>query len=436
MNDQEYWELEFQRTQDFSDDCSPEYQKHAVLLVDLFLNNHPIHHFSTKDKHYWDSLIGSNPILQRLIYYAYSPSEALEWRLSWAEHIMEYAEYIVFVLNYPEIQDSPLLLDFLIKLDDKLQRVFYADIRKQAGAKESIANLRESTLYSENIENDGPPATRHIVDMSPLYRMECTIKEDAEELNIYILNTDPGKNWFTIADAHLIRWMQKFREIPHEHESAYDGKTRVYIYGRDGKLKKPPRGHRNPFDLALEPKYKPLREKIHEKYNFERDKIDRRWDLEQIFKEAIMKWDGKIPAPAYFKNALEWGFLNLESGYRQKFIPGPGDKNILMEDMDFTGGSLNEPVGEEGLERIDFLSGPVQDLDADLDVSRLMDTLTHPVDKALLIDLYDAKKHNDKPSSDAELSRQLEAAGYSITPQGLGKRRTKLLQTISEYFRK
>jgi hypothetical protein len=182
-------------------------------------------------------------------------------------------------------------------------------------------------------------------------------------------------------------------------------------------------GKTEKIHFGLERKYRPLREKILREYHLEReaywrrkdegpvrDKIDRHWDLEQIYLKAILDWDGETPPPVWFQNTLEWGIKNMGAVYKDRldfrkrfeeavkkeaqikckdcstsflFSEATGDgecpvcgapidpqdpekvKEIktftLREDKDFEGGYLDDPVedeeGEEITRKVDLFKG-------------------------------------------------------------------------------
>jgi hypothetical protein len=273
----------------------------------------------------------------------------------------------------------------------------------------------------------------------------------------------------------------------------------VYVHNSAGKVIEE-------IHFGLEKKYRPLRKKIHRTYNLEReaywleegegpmrDQLDRSWDLEQIFREAILSWNEETRPPAYFKNALKWGILNMGLVYKDRlsfrerfeekavikegpieckqcevsflfsgatgggecpFCESPidpldlhklGQKKIhtLREDQDFEGGSLDETVKlkfagdkeESEVKKIDLLPEGGQDLDSRSEVLQLIDHFEHPVDKALLLDFYDSWCRNRRPTSNAEMSRLLrEQKGIEMTPRHIGRHRKKLTSTLQEFF--
>jgi len=263
-----------------------------------------------------------------------------------------------------------------------------------------------------------------------------------------------GAGRLSSPDEHLIEWYQWFEDEKGLQDNAYSGKTKIYIHDKDGKLIEK-------YPFALGPKYTPLREKIHKKYWFERkafwvekgqgwdtreeDRIDRRWDLEQIFRKAIMEWEGDVPPPAYFKKALEWGFMNLEMSFRKRFVPHPDDpsKYILREDLDFSGGSLNDRLKDEKGESekvkewIDLFPDKKDDIttiETLNTLSRLIERESHPTDKLILLDFWDICQNDTEPRSDAEIARQLKTQRVHLSPQRIGQRRKRLMRTLQEIF--
>jgi hypothetical protein len=277
--------------------------------------------------------------------------------------------------------------------------------------------------------------------------------EVKEECHIYVLNDDP-LDYFEV-DEYLIRWMQAFEEEEGLQESAFSGKTAIYVHDRNGNPITPPGKHRNPFPFALESKYDGKIERIHRKYRLdqelfikkkgelkpgekriEEDRIDRKWDLEKIFRKAIMEWPPKkdIPIPAYFDRALEWSVKNLEKGFRERFIkvPDPDDPGktrfVLKEDF-YHGGSLNEPIDKEEnrTEKINLLSGGMPAPEREIDWKRLLDSVNHPIDKLILV---------DASRSDAELVRELKTQGIQFTSRYVNKRRKKLYAHLRAFLKK
>jgi len=388
-----------------------------------------------------------------VIYYTYSPLEEIDMRCKMlaTTDIIRDVGYIYYVLGYPKLQDSPLLKSFLEKLKKDFSRVLNADMRKLAGAEGSIAELRANSYHVE-VDKDGKP-TKIIIDQSPWYRIEHYIKQ--KEGHYYVLDDSPDSiSALSSPDEHLIEWYQWFEDEKGLQDNAYSGKTKIYIHDKDGKLIEK-------YPFALGPKYTPLREKIHNKYWFERkafwvekgqgwdtreeDRIDRRWDLEQIFRKAIMEWEGDVPPPAYFKKALEWGFMNLEMSFRKRFVPHPDDpsKYILREDLDFSGGSLNDRLKDEKGESekvkewIDLFPDKKDDIttiETLNTLSRLIERESHPTDKLILLDFWDICQNDTEPRSDAEIARQLKTQRVHLSPQRIGQRRKRLMRTLQEIF--
>jgi hypothetical protein len=456
MDDIEYWNNEFETTKNFLGLCSPEVDHHVRTQLSIYLNNHPSFSPTIEKQRLWDQFIMSNPILQRVIYYTYSPAEAIEIRNNMLRapniDLAKDGWYIDFALNDPDFPDDALLRDFLDKMKFDMDRVTAADNWKREGAKESIEELRPRVFYGETREDDdGCKITKVVIDQAHAYKDEIIAKRHpdgtiTEEYHTYMLGTDkPDTSRFV--DETLIRWMQSFEYVEDLRESAYSGDDYVYVHNSAGKVIE-----KIPF--GLEPKYRPLREKIHREYPLEReaywlekggktsrDQIDRRWDLEQEFRKAILNWDGKMPPPGYFNTVLKRGILNLEQSYRARFTHDSSspDKIILKEDLDFSGGSLNDVIKDKDgnlAERSAFLDGEELDLNLGIDLKSLLSSIEHPADKLILFDYLEAKCYDDKPSSNAELSRQLATEGIKLTPQRIGKRRKKILSRLSEIFLK
>ena len=491
MEDKEFWEEQIKTTEEFLTLCPQKIKSQVVSQVNQTLRSfYPDLKLPQKDKNYFETLIISNPILQRVIFYTYTPPEEIKIRknmiLVWESGLEKPTlisqnfswgfnydtGYIDFVLTYPEWKEVPLLKSFLIRLRNSASRVMNADVRKLAGAQGSIEELRENACR-EVVENG---VTKLIVDQSPWYRIEQYIQRN--EIHYYVLVDDPKaiEDIFETPDESLILLMQWAEDEKSLQESAYSGKTKVFVHNKAGQLVK---RKGNPFPFALGPKYKPLRENIHGKYRLDRDvdwktvipgeKVsisldpnDRRWDLEQIFRKAIMEWDGRIPPPAYFKKALEWGFKNLEKSFRKRFISKRdlqfgkdesfediGEEGfILKEDLDYSGGSLDKEIKDKEGNTIDFWVNLLEDDKKkspeqtaieggiETELNRFMNTLENPIDKEIFLDLRDScSKDDEKISSDAELARNLNIKGVDVTPQYIGKRRKNLKLKLQEHFK-
>jgi ribosomal protein L37AE/L43A len=364
-----------EKTKRFLELCSPEVHDYVTTQVGLYIKAHPTSPLTKERQDRWDRFIASDPILQRVIYYTYSPADAIELRYDEMRsatdiNLANDGCYIDFALNDSGFPNDALLRDFLEKMKFDMDRVSAADNWKREGAKESIEELRRTCFYGKTWEDgDGCKITKVIIDQSfsDGYRDELIAKRHpdgtiTEEYHTHILSKDePDTSRFI--DETLIRWMKLFEDDEDLRESAYsrvvcpscdyknvlssygtfqcsgcghrftgeevkDKEDYVHVHKISGEIEKIPFG--------LERKYRPLRGKIHRKYHFEReaywedddreleqplhgrDRIDRHWDLEQIFREEILKWDEKTPPPAYFANALEWGIKNMGAVYKDR----------------------------------------------------------------------------------------------------------------------
>jgi hypothetical protein len=420
MDDIEYWSNEFEKTKRFLELCSPEVHAHVREQLDLYLKNHPSFTPTVEKQKIWDRYIISNPILQRVIYYTYSPAGAIEIRnnmlLAPDIDLGDDGWYIDFALNDPDFPDDALLRDFLDKMKFDMDPVSAADNWKREGADESIEELRKRATLVEVYEDEKGCKITKVRYQSPTYRDEIIAKRHpngtiTEEYHTHILGPD-APNTSRFIDETLARWMIRFEDVEDLRESAFKSNDHVYVHNRAGKVT-------NKIPFGLEPKWRPLREKYHKKYFFERkaywedddreleqplhgrDRIDRHWDLEQIFRDIILNWDEERPVAAYFKYALMYGFLNLEKRFRERFITNkdsligckqcglyfplsestggedcpwcenpidPQDlvkeikTHLLKEDLDFEGGSLDESVeGDDGeaVRRLDLLQGTI-----------------------------------------------------------------------------
>jgi hypothetical protein len=417
MDDIEYWSNEFEKTKRFLELCSPEVHDYVTRQVGLYIKAHPSSPLTKERQDLWDQFIASNPILQRVIYYTYSPVDAIglrydEMRSATDINLANDGCYIDFALNDSYFPDDALLRDFIEKMKFDMDRVSAADNWKREGAKEPIEELRRTCFYSKTWEDgDGCKITKVIIDQSfsDGYRDELIAKRHpdgtiTEEYHTHILSKDePDTSRFI--DETLARWMQLFEDDEELRESAFYSDDHVYVHNSAGEVVE-----KIPFGMAN--KYRPLIKATHRKHPLEReaywltkkgepvrDQIDRHWDLEQIFRDIILNWDEKKPIAAYFKYALKYGFLNLEKRFRERFITNKDNligckqcglyfplseskggedcpwcenpidpqnlakeikTHFLKEDLDFEGGSLDELVeGEDGeaVRMLDLLQG-------------------------------------------------------------------------------
>ena len=505
MTDEEYWELEHTFTNNFLNLCPPESKKYAKELVNFFLNSHPQFSFKENDLNLFNRLIGSHPVLKRIIYYTYSPVEKIDVRMrmlaGWngmdigmpsifQQHIdfVQDCSYIYFVLSDCEIQKSPILKAFLEKMHDNASRVMAADIRKEAGAEGTIEELRLNSLRCEKTKDvkTGIEVEKYIIDHSPFYRNEIVIKNSPNntskiESHIYVMEKGSADDVFENTDIYLIDWMQWFKDAPQLQEVAFSGEIEVFIFDKKGKKIVPTntKAHRNPFSFALEPKWRNLRKRIQGQYPLERKmyrkynndstkqewekyfpegkiKIDRHWDMEQIFKKAIMKYKRDILPSTYFKNALKWGFLSLEKPFRERFVErkelgseflkvNPISKKpvkyILQDDVDSSGGFLNEDLKDQDGniidEKVNLIAASEHDVSFEIEILDFISALDHPADRLILRDLWEACHGSDPDvshSSDAELARQLKNKNVNLTPQYVGKRRQKLFTALQNFY--
>jgi hypothetical protein len=357
MNDTEYWNNEFEKTKRFLELCSPEVHDYVTRQVGLYIKAHPTSPPTKERQDRWDRFIASNPILQRVIYYTYSPAEAIDLRnnmlLATDVDLGDDGWYIDFALRDPDFPNDALLRDFLEKMKFDMDRVTSADNWKREGAKESIEELRNRAARKEIYEDEKGYKITRVHYQSPTYRDEIITKRHpdgtiTEEYHTHNLGPDePDTSGFI--DETLMRWMKLFEDVDDLRESAFYSDDHVYVHDSSGKVV-------NKIPLGMADKYKPLIKatpRLEADDDSIRDKMRLHWDLEQIFRKAIMSWDGKIPPPAYFKRALRWGFLNLEESFRKKVIT---DKDSLIECEDC---GVSFRFSESNVEECPFCESPI-----------------------------------------------------------------------------
>jgi hypothetical protein len=500
MEDAEFWEKQFETTQGILGPCPPEIHKHVGEKIRPYATK-----FSPQERNLWERFVSSHPILQRLIYYTYSPPEAIEFRnemlriktkieiqpteatksrkkkrpktdnkkMLLETDILDEAWYIQGVLSEAELKEPSLVRDFLDTMNFDFDRVTAADNLKRRGREESIEELRNlafrGTVYEDK---HGCRITKIVIDESPAYRDEVIARRhpdgtlEPEEYHTYLGEEVPEVRRFPSSrrrysatsrwvDETLVRWMQFFEDVEPLRESAYSSEDRVYVHDKTGRVIEE-------IPSALEPKYRPLREKLHRANPLERkayrrivdpedpravryepEQIDRRWDLEQEFRKAIMQWEGTQPLAGYFKTVLRRGILNLGKSYRERFMRYPTDQDTirLIEDLDFTGGSLNEAVRDEDGHKTEWIAllddeadDRVEEIDAARFIDQLLASFDKPVEKLIAFDFLEARVHDDKPSTNVELAQWLSKQGKQVSPQYIGRLRPKVIARVEHFL--
>lgn len=152
---------------------------------------------------------------------------------------------------------------------------------------------------------------------------------------------------------------------------------------------------------------------------------------------AVLNLAKKYRGPeGFFPGYLDVGLKSQVRDERKKLTTMIKDQRILKADLEFSGGSLNEPIGEEGIERIDLI--PAKNNDGWEATRDAEDAFIAELDfvnlKKELIDfLFDQKDKVifEKYFLDHDTQIQI-AEDLSITQQAVQKR----IEKIEKYFEK
>ena len=219
------------------------------------------------------------------------------------------------------------------------------------------------------------------------------------------------------------------------------------------------------------------------------------WDAERIFRDAIINWQPGITPPAYFENALHWRFKNLEKRFDKLMISkdelermgissfsnsswnlsekeaedvkisypnsdkkaqiikvkdrGKKAKYFKIEDIDRTGGSLDQPISDEREEEtrrdiivltdpwgnpIDPMDDGIKQIDFRSKINNFMSSLDHPADKLIFVDLIESRDMGSQITTNATLSKKLQTQGIKLSPQRVGQRREVIIEKIKKSF--
>lgn len=329
MNDKEYWEKQERQTKELRESLPENFKAYTAKQIADYLNS-----LSPEDKDVWVDRIGNDPILQRVIYYVFSPLEEavgrfrmilrqIENQLQVSTSFFSDMEYIYFALEQPEISDNKTLRSFLTKMADEWLRILQADVIKLEGSKEDIGKLRGNAFIRDK---NG----KLIIDS-----LRSRFEISRNQIDVHVLDERTGgddTSHFFAVDDLLVRQLQEYNETPLRWE-VFDDPMKVYIYDRSGNLLKPPKGYRNPFFFSLSKRYDELiQSKQREWYNrLEED------DVTDAFEQSVLTT--RSGNPQYIKQRFKWKLLEIS---KKK-------ERLVSYDETLTGLGTEEKNAEESL---------------------------------------------------------------------------------------